>query len=337
MRALVFNNGLHYLTDHPVPTPKQDEALIRVTLAGVCNTDLEITKGYMGFQGVLGHEFVGVVEKCNEKSLIGKRVAGEINIGCGTCSYCQNHMQNHCPNRSVSGILNKEGAFAEFLTLPVSNLHLIPDSISDEEAVFVEPLAAAFEILQQVKILPADKVCVLGDGKLGLLAGQVLSTTGCNLVVAGKHREKLKILEEMGIKTEEIESINPVGAGFKPAPTMGDKGGFFGPNEFDHVVDCTGSSSGIQKALQIVKSRGKIILKTTIAESAAINLNQIVVGEITIIGSRCGPFPTAIKAIAEKKVKLSPLISNIFSLEDGVKAFEYAARKGVLKVLLRII
>ncbi|MBI5057342.1 MAG: alcohol dehydrogenase catalytic domain-containing protein [Nitrospirae bacterium] len=341
MRALVFNNGLHYRKDHPVPKLEQGDALIRVKLAGICNTDLEITKGYMGFQGVLGHEFVGVVEKCDEKGFIGRRVTGEINIGCGTCPNCQNHMQNHCPNRSVLGILNKEGAFAEFLTLPAGNLHVIPDSISDEEAVFVEPLAAAFEILQQVKILPTDKVCVLGDGKLGLLAGQVLSTTGCNLVVAGRHREKLKILEAIGIRTilQSPPHPNPLPPGERgpknsPPLTGGDEGE--GENEFDYVVDCTGSSSGIDAALGIVKSRGKIILKTTVAERAAVNLNQIVIGEISVIGSRCGPFPPAIEAIHERKVKLSPLVSNTFSLKDGVKAFEYAARKGVLKVLLKI-
>ncbi len=317
MRALFFRKGkLQYLTDYPVPKPKKNEALLKVTHAGICNTDFEITKGYTGFQGVLGHEFVGVVEKCNVKDLLGKRVVGEINIGCGICDYCKRQMQNHCPERSVLGILNKDGVFAEYVTLPVRNLHLISDFISDEEAVFIEPLAAAFEITQQIDIMPYNKVCVLGDGKLGLLVGQALSLTNCVLVVVGKHREKLAVLEKRGIKTKLISNFN-------------DK-------EFDIVVDCTGSPSGIETALNIVKPKGKIILKTTIAKKRSIDLNKVVVNELTLIGSRCGPFSPAIKALELKRLDVYPLISKQFFLEDGIKAFKYAARKGVLKVFFKI-
>jgi threonine dehydrogenase-like Zn-dependent dehydrogenase len=330
MKALVFRNGLHYQTDYPLPKPHEKEALIRITRAGICNTDIEIIKSYMSFSGIPGHEFTGIVEECEEKNLIGKRVVGEINIGCNKCSYCRKKMQNHCPDRSVLGILNKDGAFAEYITLPVGNLHLIPDSISDEEAVFVEPLAAAFEILRQVSISSSDEVCVLGDGKLGLLAGQVLASTACNLVVAGKHKEKLSILEEMGIKTELV-STDTAGEIHRSSRQREDGGG-----QFDIVIDCTGSPLGIKSALHMVRPGGKIILKTTVAESVPLDVNQFVIREVTLIGSRCGPFPPAINAIETKKVDLSGLVSGTYALEDGIKAIEFASRRGVLKVILRL-
>ena len=321
MKALVFRKSLEFRTDYPIPTPGRDEALVHVKLAGICNTDLEITKGYMRFEGVPGHEFVGIVEKSEDRDLEGKRVTGEINIGCGECTYCRDNLQIHCPNRSVLGIAHRDGAFAEYVSIPIKNLHIVPDSVSDEEAVFTEPLAAAFEILEQVKINNSDRVCVLGDGKLGLLAGQVLNTTGCDLVIAGRHREKLSILKKKGIKTE----IVPAKAGARPELGM-----------FDLVVDCTGSSSGIQTALEITKPRGTIILKTTVAQNVAFDLNRVVINEITIIGSRCGPFHRALEAIEKKSVELRPIISRSFKIEDGVEAFEYASQKGVLKVLLKI-
>ncbi|MBI5676270.1 MAG: alcohol dehydrogenase catalytic domain-containing protein [Nitrospirae bacterium] len=321
MKALVFRKSLEFRTDYPVPEPGRDEALVRVKLAGICNTDLEITKGYMKFEGVPGHEFVGRVERSEGKDLEGKRVTGEINIGCGECPFCRNNLPTHCPNRSVLGIARRDGAFAEYVAIPVKNLHIIPDSVSDEEAVFIEPLAAAFEILEQVKIKNSDRVCVLGDGKLGLLVGQVLSLTDCDLVVAGRHVEKLSILEKMGIKTE----IVPAKAGARPSR-----------GAFDIAVDCTGSSYGIQTALEITKPRGTIILKTTVAQNVAFDLNSVVINEITIIGSRCGPFHRALEAIEKKSVELRPMISRSFNIEDGVEAFEYASQKGVLKVLLKI-
>ncbi|MBI5664058.1 MAG: alcohol dehydrogenase catalytic domain-containing protein [Nitrospirae bacterium] len=316
MRALVYNNELQYLTDYPVPRPKHDEALIRTTHAGICNTDIEITKGYMGFKGVLGHEFVGVVEKCVDKSFLGKRVVAEINLGCGKCACCRNQMRNHCSDRSVLGILNKDGAFAEYVTLPVRNLHKIPNSITDEEAVFVEPLAAAYEIIGQVGISSSDRVCVLGDGKLGLLVAQVIESAGCKLSAIGRHREKLSILDEIGINT-----------GLSPE---------FREREFDIVIDCTGSPSGIRTALRIVKPRGRIVLKTTIANKVQIDMNQFVINEISLIGSRCGPFQPAIKAIRSRQIDLYPLISNVYPIEEGLKAFQHASLKSALKVILKI-
>jgi len=315
MRGLVFDKELRYRDDLPAPRPGDDEALIRVTCAGICNTDLEIIKGYMGFKGIPGHEFVGVVEECRKKELVGKRVAGEINIGCGKCNYCQKGLRNHCPDRSVLGILNREGAFADYITLPVNNLHVIPDSVSDEEAVFVEPLAAGFEILRQVDIGPTDRVCVLGDGKLGLLTAQVISMTGCDLTVVGNHRSKLLILDELGIRTELSKE--------------------FAGQDMDMVVECTGSKSGMETALATVRPLGKIIVKTTVAEKGRIDLNLVVINELSLIGSRCGPFPDAIKAIESGKVKLYPLISAEYSIEEGVRAFSHASENGALKVILK--
>ncbi len=316
MRALVYNNNLQYKTDYPVPVISENDALIRVTHAGICNTDLEITRGYMGFQGVLGHEFVGIVEECRNEDLKGKRVVGEINVPCGKCQYCKTMMMNHCPDRSVLGILKRDGAFAEYTSLPMDRLHVIPDRVSDEEAVFVEPLAAAYEILEQVDISPEDKVCVLGDGKLGLLISQVLSLTGCNLTVVGNHSEKLSVLDELGIKTRLRSS--------------------FRDNGFDIVVDCTGSSSGIKAALQIVKAKGKVVLKTTISKKGVIDTNAIVIKELELIGSRCGPFGRAIESIESRNIDLYSLISREFSIEEGIRAFQYASKKDTMKVILKI-
>lgn len=316
MRAIVFNDSLEFLKDYPVPERKKGEALVKVTRAGICKTDLEITKGYMGFRGIPGHEFVGIVEECDKKNTIGKRVVGEINLGCGACPYCKNQMQNHCPNRSVLGIMNKDGAFAEYLTLPVSNLHFVPDSVSDDEAIFTEPLAAAFEIMKQVDIGPRERVCVLGDGKLGLLVAQALSTTDCRLVIVGHHRENLSIMEEIGIKTRLSFSFEESG--------------------FDIVVDCTGSRSGIESAIKITRPGGKIVLKTTVVKKSSLDLNLIVINELSLIGSRCGPFIPAIDAIKSRSVDLYPLISDTFSIDDGIRAFQVASGKGVLKVILKI-
>ncbi len=316
MRALIFENTLQFKNDYPVPNIKDDDALIRVSYAGICNTDLEITKGYMGFQGILGHEFVGTVEKSSNKEIEGKRVVGDINIACCKCFYCAHQMSVHCPQRSVLGILKRDGVFAEYTTLPLKNIHVIPDSVSDEEAVFIEPLAAAFEILEQVDISPEDKVCIMGDGKLGILIAQVVSLTKCNLTAVGNHKDKLSILDNVGICTRLSSDLSD--------------------DQFDIVVDCTGSESGIKTALHIVKPRGRIILKTTVAKQSTVDLNAIVINEISLIGSRCGPFAPAIEALSTKKINLLPLISREFKLEDGLEAFQYAARKEALKVLLKI-
>lgn len=316
MRALVFDKSLRYRSDYPLPGRTRNEAFIKVILAGICNTDLEISKGYMGFSGIPGHEFVGIVEKCARKDLIGRRVVSEINIGCGRCFYCRNRLKNHCPHRSVLGILNRNGVFADYVTVPVNNLHAIPDSISNEEAVFVEPLAAAFEIPEQVNVRSSDRVCILGDGKLGLLVAQVLSKTRCDLLVVGKHSEKLSILKDLDIRTKLKSSLREKG--------------------FDIAIDCTGSNSGINTALEIVRPKGRIILKTTLARNTAIDSNAIVIKEMTVIGSRCGPFEPAVKAIKAGAIQTLPLISNKLRLKDGVRAFKLASKKGVLKVLLEV-
>lgn len=316
MRALVFQNSeLRLERDFPMPERGPGEALVRVTRAGVCATDLEIIKGYMGFTGVPGHEFVGVVESSDSGRLEGRRVAGEINIACGQCDYCDAGLGRHCPTRSVLGIVAQNGAFAEYISLPEANLYPLPDGITDEEAVFIEPVAAAFEITEQLTITPDTSVCLLGDGRLGLLTAQVLALFTSNLTVIGRHPQKLAILDLMGIKTALSAAS---GAGY------------------DVAVDCTGSADGASKALSLVKPRGTMVLKTTTAAPRQIDLNQLVIDEITVIGSRCGPFPPAIAALAGKSVRVKPLIDRTFPLEDGVRALHYAARKNVLKVILEI-
>ena len=316
MRAIVFDDKLEFRTDYPIPERGENEALIRVTHAGICNTDIEITKGYMKFHGILGHEFVGVIEQCDKKNAIGNRVVGEINLGCGVCSFCRNNNSSHCPHRSVLGIKDKNGVFADYITLPLANLYTVPDHISDEEAVFTEPLAAAFEIFKQVNIKSSDRVCVLGDGKLGLLVSQALAASNCDLTVIGHYNEKLAILGKLGIKTSLSYSYEEPG--------------------FDIVVECTGSRSGIDTALNIVRPKGKIILKTTVAEKDSFNLNHIVINEISLIGSRCGPFKPAIQAIKSGAVDVLSLVSKIYSLDDGLKALKYASEKGVIKVILKM-
>jgi threonine dehydrogenase-like Zn-dependent dehydrogenase len=314
MRALVFHEGLHYSNEYPVPEPGEGEALVKVHCAGICNTDLEIIRGYMDFTGIPGHEFAGVVEGTASGEMVGRRVTGEINLTCGNCRYCLQNIHYHCTERSVLGILNRDGVFAEYVTLPVDNLHLIPDSVSDEEAVFVEPLAAALEILDQVHIRPDDDVCVLGDGKLGLLVGQVLASIACRLTVFGNHENKLSLLRKFGIRTEYVSA----------APER----------SFDIVIDCTGSLSGIDIALKVVRPRGTIVVKTTVAESGLVDLNSIVIHEVTLIGSRCGPFPPSIRMIEQGRVDVLSLVNRVFKLEEGLRAFEYASRKDVLKVLI---
>lgn len=315
MRALVKKDDLYFCEDYPLPTPSEREALIKVKYAGICNTDLEILKGYMNFNGIPGHEFAGVVEKCADPELIGKRVTGEINISCGTCPSCLSGLKNHCPHRSVLGILGKDGAFADYLTLPVENLHVIPDSVSNRKAVFAEPLAASFEIMEQVKIGAGERVCVLGDGKLGLLIAQVLHLTGCDITAVGRHREKLYILENRNINTSL---------------------GIPQKRVFDIVVDATGSSSALEIALNVVKPKGKIIIKSTVTNRREININRVVIDEITLIGSRCGPFLPALKALESKSIDVEPLISKIYPIEDGIEAIKYASKRGVIKVLLEM-
>ena len=316
MKALVFDEELLYINDYPMPEREGGEALIRVLYAGICNTDVEIVKGYMKFKGILGHEFVGVVEECDEKSWLGKRVVGEINCECGTCHLCQSGLRRYCPHRTVLGIVDRNGAFAEYLTLPIVNLHEVPDSITNEEAVFVEPLAAAYRIVEQVPITPSDRVIVLGDGKLGLLVAQVMHVFQCDLTVIGKHTSKLLILGKRGLKTFRIGQYN------------GEKA--------DYVIDCTGSPEGFEHALQLVHPQGMLVLKSTYSEKWNLDVAPIVIDEITIVGSRCGPFEPAIRALFERSIEVKPLITETMSLKKGKEAFNVASKKGTLKVLFKI-
>ncbi len=315
MKAVHFDQELRCV-DLPMLAPG-DEALIRLLRAGICNTDLEITRGYFGFRGVLGHEFVGVVEACRDASLVGKRVVGEINAACGQCEYCRKQLQRHCPNRTVLGILNRDGAFREFLALPEENLHLVADSISDEEAVFTEPIAAACEILDQTPIMPSDRVAILGDGKLGLLIAMVVSHTGCDLHLVGKHPAKWKLVEDYGVHS----------AGPETAPELS--------RDFDVVVEATGSPSGWEQALRLIKPRGRLILKSTFHGQVAFNPAPLVVDEITVIGSRCGRFEPALSLLSSKKVQPGRLVQHTLPLAQAVQAFELARQPGVLKVLLQ--
>jgi threonine dehydrogenase-like Zn-dependent dehydrogenase len=315
MRGLwLEDRRLRVRDDLPVPDPPRGEARIRVTLAGLCHTDLELVRGYYPYRGVLGHEFVGVVEASpSVPGWEGRRVVGEINATCGRCPTCRAGRSSHCKQRTVLGIVDRDGAFAEYLTLPVANLHAVPDAVPDDVAVFTEPVAAAFQILAQVRIASAARVVVFGDGKLGQVIAQVLATTGCNLAVVGRHPRKLAHLAAVGIATQT------------EAPS---------PRAADVVVDCTGRREGLAAALAALRPRGMLVLKSTFAGDTSVNLSAIVVDEITIVGSRCGPFAPALAALAAGDVVVAPLVEARRALADGVDALAQAAAPGTLKVLL---
>ena len=300
-----------FRTDLPEPQPAAGEARVRVLKAGICNTDVELLRGYYPFTGIMGHEFVGVVESAGEWQ--GQRVCGEINVACGVCSQCRAGRPTHCERRTTLGIHSRNGAFAEYLTLPYANLQAVPPAVTDDEAVFTEPLAAAVEILEQVHLHPTDAVLVLGDGKLGLLCAQVLATTNCNLLALGKHASKLALLEAQGIRTALITE----------APAF----------RADVVVECTGQASGFALARQFLRPRGTLVLKSTYAGALTVDLSRLVVDEITLIGSRCGPFAPALDLLARKRVEVCPLIQARFALKDGLPALEAAQRPGMLKVI----
>lgn len=315
MRALHWDgHRLSAKTDAAVPQSLNPCAVVRVHLAGICATDLQILQGYMNFRGIPGHEFVG--EVCTGPSeWLGKRVVGEINFACGACSFCHQRLGRHCPNRQVMGILNADGSFAEYLAVPVANLHEVPAQVTDEEAVFTEPLAAAFEILEQVQVTPATDVIVFGDGKLGLLCAQVLHLTGARVTLVGKHAEKLALAHQCGIRTVSLTDWKSCRA--------------------DVVIDATGSANGLSLAIETVRPRGTLVLKSTVAAKHAVSLAPLVINEVTVVGSRCGPFPPALHALAQKHVKVTPLIEAEYSLADGIAAVNHAARSGARKVLLR--
>lgn len=296
------------------------EAVVRVLLSGICNTDLEIARGYAGFKGTIGHEFVGVVEEADNEKLLGQRVVGEINAGCGNCELCRAGDPRHCPNRTVLGILGRDGAHAEFLRLPLANLHVLPDKVADEHAVFAEPLAAACGIMERVTINTSHKVAVIGDGKLGLLCAQAIALTGASVLLIGKHAEKLRIAERRGIETA--------------SPKVGAKR----KHEFDVVVEASGSPSGFVGALGLLRPRGTLVLKSTFQGPGNfddIDQTRLVVDEITILGSRCGRFQPALDLLKKGAVDIDSLISEEYPLSRGVHAMERAGKKGILKVFLR--
>jgi alcohol dehydrogenase len=317
MKALVFD-GTASVRDIPVPNPLPGEALVRVRLAGICKTDIEITRGYMEFRGVLGHEFVGTVAACPDKELVGTRVVGEINAGCGDCSYCAAGLERHCPHRTVLGILGRDGAMAEYLTLPVTNLVPIPSGVSDQNAVFTEPLAAALEILEQVKIVPASRVAIIGDGKLGLLISMVLRLTGCDPLLVGKHPEKLSLFERLDGSVAMLDSFVNM------------------DERFDVVVEASGNPSGWDLAVERLKPRGTLVLKSTYHGALKFNPAALVIKEITVVGSRCGRFAPALKLMELGLVDPSPLISAVFSLSDAEAALKRSQDHDVFKVLLEV-
>ncbi len=298
-----------------VPAPrKPDEALIRIRKAGICSTDLELVKGYYPYRGILGHEFVGEVVEAPQGTWVGQRVVGEINVICGACEACLNGRPTHCENRSVLGIVNRDGVFAEFTTLPVANLHRVPDSIPDEAAVFTEPLAAALEIQTQIHIKPTDRVLLIGAGRLGQLIAQVLALSGCDLRVVARHPLQKELLMARGIRVVAEDEIPP--------------------RRWDVVVEASGTPGGFEVARQAIRPRGTLVLKSTYKGEMNINLSPIVVDEITVIGSRCGPFEPALRLLEARQVDPTSLIAARFGLSEGVQALEEAARPGVLKVLL---
>ncbi len=319
MKALVFDGTLKLLNDAPAPS-RNDEALVQVINAGICNTDLEIVKGYAGFQGILGHEFVGRVVESPRGELIGRRVVGEINVGCGKCALCLEGDPRHCASRTVLGIKGRDGSFAEFLSLPVRNLIEIPDSISDEAAVFVEPLAAAFNILEHVDLKESTEVVIIGDGKLAQLVALVLSETGCMLTMVGKHDQKLELARRHVARCVLAD-----------AAQAGEW-----QSRFDVAIEASGSPSGINVALRLVKPRGTVVLKSTYQDTAPLSLSQIVVNEVTIVGSRCGRFQQAINFLAAGRLDLGSMVSRRFPIEDGLIAMEAAASPETMKVILQM-
>ena len=315
MRALVLEG--HQVTldpQRPRPAPLAGEVMVRVLRAGVCETDLQLIRGYMGFNGVLGHEFVGNPE---DGPYAGRRVVGEINCNCRTCPTCLAGRPTHCPNRTTLGIVKHDGAFADYIAVPQHNLHLVPDSLPTDVAVFAEPVAAAFQIPAQLTVNRADRIVVLGDGRLGNLCAQVLAGISDHVLVAGKHPGKLALLDALGIDTALVADV--------PAD-----------HTADVVVDCTGSDTGLPAALSLVRPRGTVVLKTTVAGTQQMPWAPVVIDEVTIVGSRCGPFDRALEALAAESVSVLPMISERFPLSAGVDALAAAGRRGVLKVLLDV-
>lgn len=316
MKALWLEDKTLSVRDVPVPDAAAcGEALIRVRLSGICSTDLELTRGYYPYTGVLGHEFVGEVVESPDADWLGARVVGEINAACTTCPTCRAGRPTHCESRTVLGIVNRDGAHAEYLRLPLANLHRVPDSVSDDAAVFTEPLAAAAEILQQVHVAPADRVLLIGAGRLGQLVAQVLVLTGAELHVVARHALQRALLHARGIATLAEKTVTA--------------------RSYDVVVEATGSPSGLDLARQALRPRGTLVLKSTYAGEVTLDLSQFVVDEITVVGSRCGPFAPALRLLERGDVDPTPLVAERYPLEHAVEAMDRAAERGVMKVLLQ--
>ena len=298
-----------------LPSRPPGHALIRLLVGGICNTDLELQRGYYGFSGIPGHEFVGEVVEADDSALVGKRVVGEINLACGACSWCVRGMGRHCPTRTVLGIVRQPGAFSEFFTLPEQNLLVVPDSLSNEAAVFAEPLAAAREILEQVAIPQGGEVAVLGDGKLGLLIAQVLQVSGCRVTLFGRHPDKMRIAERVGVVAELVTDSLPEAA-------------------FAWVVDATGSAQGLRSAIRMCEARGTVVMKSTVHGEVSFDASAVIVNEISLVGSRCGRFAPALDLLSTGKIDPTPMISDRYQLSGAVQAFEHAAKTGSLKILL---
>ncbi len=314
MQALIFDGTLRFTHDHPEPKLAPGEALIRPHLAGICNTDIEITRGYMGFRGVLGHEFVGTVVACEDSAWLGRRVVGEINAACLRCPTCLRGDYIHCPQRTTLGIDRRDGAMAELVALPVACLHAVPETVSDEQAVFTEPLAAALAILDLFHLRPSERAAVVGDGKLGAMIAQVLRLTGCDLTLVGRHPERWGLFRDLGITCATADEV----AG----------------EWFDMVVDCTGQPAGLATARALVRPRGRLVLKSTFNAPSELNLTALAVDEVQLLGSRCGPFAPALRLLERGLIVTEPLISARYPLSRGVEAFE--ATRGAMKVLLQI-
>ena len=315
MLAVHLEKGRVTVRNARRPERPEGFALIRLLSAGICRTDLELQRGYYGFSGTPGHEFAGEVVGADNPNLLGRRVVGEINLACGKCEWCRQGLGRHCPHRRVLGIVRYPGAFREFLTLPEVNLHILPDSISIEEAVFIEPLAAACELLDQAVIPEGTEVAVLGDGKLGLLIAQVFRANRINARLFGRHRSKLCIADRAGIDTTLIKRTVPTAA-------------------YDWIVEATGSQDGLRQAIQMVRPRGRIFMKSTVHGTVSIDTSSVVVNEITVIGSRCGRFEPAMDLLRAHSINVADMISDTLPLSQAPRAFARAADRGVLKVLL---
>lgn len=315
MNALLLADDGLRVAEVPVPARGRDEALVRVTLAGICGTDLELLAGYGDFRGVLGHEFVGVVEQAPSAEWVGRRVVGEINVGCGRCDACARGDEHWCPERTAIGIRGRNGAFAELLAIPLRNLHLVPESVADEAAVFTEPLAAALRLRERAHVRPTDRVAVLGPGRLGLLVAQVLALDGAAVTVLGRRSESLELPLRLGLPARHVAN----------APDHG----------YDLVAEATGSRQGVAEALRLVRPGGIVALKSTVQGPAELALSTVVVDELTLLGSRCGPFEPALRLLERGAIEVLALIDAEYRLADGPAAFEHAAQPGVRKILLR--